>query len=454
MDTRHPDEGTIYAYVERQLPLAEQARVEAHVSSCAECAAFVAEARGLIAAASRIVGALDDVPAKVIPARPARRLPPWLAAAAVMVLAVGVSSVAVRSGLESRREAATMTADAAGEPQREVAAESQASPMAASVVPERGAVRSNTTVATGAAPVTRGGPAELRSSTVAAAPEPIRKAGAREESVALAAPRVSAPPVPPPAASDFSGAGARATVGGAAGAAVPTGRTAARMQAAAPGDAAALSLRQSEVTITGRVMAEDGEPLANANVFINSLTISVRTDANGRYAIVVPSSQAQGESVVIRARAFGYSTESQQMTLRPGEQATDFELRAVTLELSEVGVATAEAAVSELRELPIADASGAKADSISARNAEARALRHQVETQSPMRTVRYEALRGVIIELREFHAAVRVPSAQPGVNEYRWGNSAGTRRYVLSGPLTVAELERLASRLGELRVIR
>lgn len=421
MDTRHPDEGTIHAYVERQLPLDEQARVEAHVSSCAECAASVAEARGLIAAASRIVGALDDVPAKVIPARPARRLPPWLAAAAVMVLAVGVSSVVVRSGLESGRDAATMTADAAGEPQQEVAAESQASPMAVPVAPERGAVRSNTPVAPGAAPVTRRETAELRSSAVTAAPEPVRKSGAREEAVALAAPAVSAPPAPPPAASDFSGIDARATVGGrATGAAVPTGRAAARMQAAAPADAAALSIRQSEVTITGRVMTENGEPVAGANVSISELNITAGTDAGGRYELTIPADRLEERAAVVRARAIGYAPQEQPLRAATGSQTADFELRRDGTQLTEATITGGTT----------------------------------VPAEEPERTVRYEAAPGVIVELREYHAAARILPARPGTDEYRWSDAAGARRFVLSGPLTAAELEKLARRLGELRIVR
>lgn len=63
----HIDEGTIHAWLDGALPAGEGARIEAHVASCAECAAAVAEARGLIAASSRILSALDDVPGGVIP---------------------------------------------------------------------------------------------------------------------------------------------------------------------------------------------------------------------------------------------------------------------------------------------------------------------------------------------------------------------------------------------------
>jgi anti-sigma factor RsiW len=63
----HIDEGTIHAWLDGALPPDESTRVEAVAQSCAECAALVAEARGLIAASSRILSSLDAVPAGVIP---------------------------------------------------------------------------------------------------------------------------------------------------------------------------------------------------------------------------------------------------------------------------------------------------------------------------------------------------------------------------------------------------
>jgi len=58
----HPDEGTIHAWLDGALDAASAARVDAHVRGCAACSALTAEARGLIAGASRVVAALDDVP--------------------------------------------------------------------------------------------------------------------------------------------------------------------------------------------------------------------------------------------------------------------------------------------------------------------------------------------------------------------------------------------------------
>lgn len=100
---QHLEEGTIHAWLDGALPPDEAARVEAHAASCAECAALVAEARGLVAGSSRIVSALDVVPANVIPmSRPAAPgssslwrklgLTPSRAAIAALLL-VGVASM-------------------------------------------------------------------------------------------------------------------------------------------------------------------------------------------------------------------------------------------------------------------------------------------------------------------------------------------------------------------------
>jgi hypothetical protein len=69
-DMRHLDEGTIHAWLDGQLPQSEAEAVESHVAECRPCADAVAEARGLIAASSRILTALDGVPRGVMPKQP------------------------------------------------------------------------------------------------------------------------------------------------------------------------------------------------------------------------------------------------------------------------------------------------------------------------------------------------------------------------------------------------
>jgi hypothetical protein len=112
-----PDEGLIHAWLDGELDAAEAARVEKLVAEDAEWGAAAAEARGLVAASSRILGALDVVAGDVIPgggrAAPAqdapriprpqvvplrRSVPNWLRVAAGAVLVAGVGYLANRDG--------------------------------------------------------------------------------------------------------------------------------------------------------------------------------------------------------------------------------------------------------------------------------------------------------------------------------------------------------------------
>ena len=106
-----PDEGLIHQWLDGECTPEESARIERLVATDAEWAAAVAEARGLIAASSRIVGALDAVPrampvgSKAAPAttqdlapprRAARRrfvVAPWIGVAAGLLLVAGTAYV-------------------------------------------------------------------------------------------------------------------------------------------------------------------------------------------------------------------------------------------------------------------------------------------------------------------------------------------------------------------------
>lgn len=103
-DGVHPDEGTIHAWLDDALDADASAGVAEHVAGCASCEARVAEARGLIAGAARVVGLLDDQPAPLIkPAdtptagtdlsvwRLLRVTPARASIAAMLVVAVGIA---------------------------------------------------------------------------------------------------------------------------------------------------------------------------------------------------------------------------------------------------------------------------------------------------------------------------------------------------------------------------
>ena len=116
----HPDEGTIHAWLDGALDAATAAAIDAHVASCTECGERAAEARGLIAGASRIVASLDDTPAAGAPAwgRPKdalavrrsawsrlRMTPARAAIAATIVVALGITLTRDRTGPDSLHEA-------------------------------------------------------------------------------------------------------------------------------------------------------------------------------------------------------------------------------------------------------------------------------------------------------------------------------------------------------------
>lgn len=121
-----PDEGLIHAWLDGQLPPEDAARIEALAASDPEWAAAVAEARGLVAASSRILSALDHVPADVVPkgagVRAGQRLPWWTKIAAAVVVVVGGSVVVMQnapegrmSALSTKQESAQPTPDTAKE---------------------------------------------------------------------------------------------------------------------------------------------------------------------------------------------------------------------------------------------------------------------------------------------------------------------------------------------------
>jgi hypothetical protein len=113
---QHLSEGTIHSWLDGALNADEAALVDAHVKECPECAAVVAEARGFIAGASRILTALDNAPRGVIPVvAPKKRIDPmvWRVAATLVVIATGTLVVFRNDGRKA--ELATSVADTASE---------------------------------------------------------------------------------------------------------------------------------------------------------------------------------------------------------------------------------------------------------------------------------------------------------------------------------------------------
>lgn len=147
----HPDEGLIHAWLDGELDAAEAARIAGLVQSDPAWAAAAAEARGFIAATSRIVRALDDVPANVIPAArtavppsepkviplaPKHRGTPWwaLRAAAVLVVVAG-TVVVMRDGTPEVVEAVPEVAESTDDLKDSAVAPLLSAPTAAAPAP-------------------------------------------------------------------------------------------------------------------------------------------------------------------------------------------------------------------------------------------------------------------------------------------------------------------------------
>ena len=131
---QHLDEGTIHAWLDGALTPEEAARADAHIKDCPQCQAAVAEARGFIAASSRILTALDDAPRGVIPVTAReRRVQPWIwrVAATALVVATGTLLLVKQRGGErtiaSRAEStAQLPAPASANASAPIAADSAA----------------------------------------------------------------------------------------------------------------------------------------------------------------------------------------------------------------------------------------------------------------------------------------------------------------------------------------
>lgn len=116
---QHLDEGTIHSWLDDALSADEAGRVGTHAKECPQCAAAVAEARGFIAASSRILTALDNAPRGVAPSSAQKkRVDPlvWRVAATVLVVAAGTLAV-VRNRGSSERPASVSTEHAPMLPQ-------------------------------------------------------------------------------------------------------------------------------------------------------------------------------------------------------------------------------------------------------------------------------------------------------------------------------------------------
>jgi anti-sigma factor RsiW len=279
-NTGHIDEGTLHAWLDGALSPDESARVEAHIASCAACSAAAAEARGLVAAASRILTALDDVPGGVAPRRRGveRRHRLWTgwplrAAAAVLFVVAGSLAVLQQMGTE-RRALVTPSAPST-------------SPVPAATPP---------------------------------APPVAEKLQVARKKHAAAPP---AAPQPAPAAAAPEADEARV---------VPQS------------DSIAKAVDRPVTIAGRVVEAKTGQPVPQAQVNLSNPRVSTVTDSTGGYAMAIPASQAANSPSRLDVRRIGYEHAVDSVTVAretaSGDTVRrDFALQQATMSLSQVVVA-------------------------------------------------------------------------------------------------------------------
>jgi len=98
------------------------------------------------------------------------------------------------------------------------------------------------------------------------------------------------------------------------------------------------SLHAQAATITGRVMSESGQPIENANAIITELNVSVGTNPQGRFSIVIPPARVRSQNVLLRIRAIGHLLQTRQIQITPGTQNFEFTLARDINRLQEVVV--------------------------------------------------------------------------------------------------------------------
>ena len=100
----------------------------------------------------------------------------------------------------------------------------------------------------------------------------------------------------------------------------------------------ALTPLADSATITGRVTSNQGLALQGANVYITELNVSVGTNEEGVYRIVLASERMRGQEVQLRVRAIGFQPQAKRIRLTGDSITVDFSLTMDVNRLSEMVV--------------------------------------------------------------------------------------------------------------------
>jgi TonB-linked SusC/RagA family outer membrane protein len=116
----------------------------------------------------------------------------------------------------------------------------------------------------------------------------------------------------------------------------------------------AVRAQTQSAVITGKVTSEVGQPIAQANVYINDLTVSVATNDQGVYTITLPAARVQGQAVNLRVRAIGYQPGVLPIRITAGTQTQNFSLKQDVNRLNEVVVTGVVGEGTERSKVPFA----------------------------------------------------------------------------------------------------
>ncbi len=110
-------------------------------------------------------------------------------------------------------------------------------------------------------------------------------------------------------------------------------------------------LHAQGAVITGKITGRQGEALGGALVVLDELNLAVATTTTGTYTLTVPPERSKGQTVTLRGRYIGYSPATRRITLTPGTQTQDLELKFDPMTLDAV-VVTGVAEATEKKKLP------------------------------------------------------------------------------------------------------
>lgn len=104
--------------------------------------------------------------------------------------------------------------------------------------------------------------------------------------------------------------------------------------------------------LSGRVTAENGEPVPDVAIDLATLGIGAVTRADGSYMLSIPAARRTGVAIPVTARRLGYKALTREVTLAAGPITLDFTLAPNPLQLGEI-VVTGAGTSSEFERLGV-----------------------------------------------------------------------------------------------------